>query len=147
MAVRQLEVASAADPNGSFRLLLVDDLLPPGRQIREEAGDLEELAESFREVGQLTPIVVVPTGRGQFEIVCGLRRWLAAQQAGQLTVECWIRQLTPGERLTAMLADNLLHQTLTRLEEARGYRQLVEIGYSHRKIGAAVGKSASLVCK
>jgi ParB/RepB/Spo0J family partition protein len=127
--------------------LPVAALLPPAWRIRERTGDLGELADSIRGVGVLLPLIVVPCGSDRYEIVCGLRRWQAAQKAGLSAVPCLVRDLAGGERVEAMLVENLQRSTLTRLEEARGYQELIQLGYSHRAIAARVGRSAAHICR
>jgi ParB family chromosome partitioning protein len=109
---------------------------------------LSDLAASIREHGVLQPILVRPK-RGapdHFEIVGGERRWRAAQLAQLHEVPVVIRDLDDRAALAAGLVENLQREDLNALEEARGYRRLMdEFGLSQEALGNAVGKSRSHV--
>lgn len=115
----------------------------PRRQFDEEA--ITDLAESVREKGILQPILVRPLD-GYFEIIAGERRWRAAQRAQLHEVPVIIRELTDQEALEVALVENLQRQDLSPLEEAEGYRRLVEeFQHTQDDLAKAVGKSRSHV--
>jgi len=113
-----------------------------------EPGPLQELAESIREHGLLQPILVRPKpgAEGRYQIIGGERRWRAAQQVPLHEVPVVIRELADREAMAAALVENLQRQDLNALEEAEGYRRLIdEFGLTQDALGQAVGKSRSHV--
>lgn len=109
---------------------------------------LEELAESIRARGVLQPILARPhpDKPGHFQIIAGERRWRAAQRAGLHEIPVLVRSLSEPEAMAAALVENLQRQDLNALEEADGYRRLIdEFGLTQDALGAAVGKSRSHV--
>lgn len=109
---------------------------------------LQELADSIRAHGILQPILVRPKP-GQldrYEIIGGERRWRAAQLVPLHEVPVVIRTLTDRDAMAAALVENLQRQDLNALEEAEGYRRLVdEFGLTQDALGQSVGKSRSHV--
>jgi ParB family chromosome partitioning protein len=109
---------------------------------------LAELVESIRQRGVLQPILVRPdpAGGGRFQIIAGERRWRAAQQAGLHEVPVFVRELSDTDAMAAALVENLQRQDLNALEEAEGYRRLIdEFRLTQEQLGEAVGKSRSHV--
>ncbi|MBX9634558.1 MAG: ParB/RepB/Spo0J family partition protein [Magnetospirillum sp.] len=136
----------AAVKNG-LRNLAVGQLKPgkfqPRRQFDEEA--IADLVESVREKGVLQPLLVRPIDGG-YEIIAGERRWRAAQRAQLHEVPVIIRDFTDKEALEVALVENLQRQDLSPLEEADGYRRLVdEFSHTQEELAKAVGKSRSHV--
>lgn len=106
---------------------------------------LQELADSFRQVGVLQAVVVVAAGH-KYELVAGERRWQAAKLAGLDTIPATVRDLTPEQILEVQLIENLQREGLHELEEAEGYDELMKL----KKINAdtvaeMVGKSRAYV--
>ena len=115
----------------------------PRSQFTEEA--LEELAESIRERGVLQPILVRPTDEG-FELVAGERRWRAAQRAGLHAIPALVREIDETTSAELALIENIQRQDLNAIEEAEGYRQLIQRhGHSQDAVGKLVHKSRSHV--
>lgn len=111
-------------------------------------GPLQELAASIAEHGVLQPILVrpKPNSPGYYEIIGGERRWRAAQLAQLHDVPVNIRHFDDREAMAAGLVENLQRQDLNALEEAEGYRRLLEeFGLTQERLGEAVGKSRSHV--
>lgn len=107
---------------------------------------LEELADSIRAKGVLQPIVVRPDdeAEGRFQIVAGERRWRAAQMAGLHKVPAVVRTLTDSEVLELAIIENIQREDLNPVEEATGYRSLIDrFGHSQEQIASALGKSRS----
>ena len=105
---------------------------------------LEELTASIRERGILQPLLVRPhpTLPGRYQIIAGERRWRASQAAGLHEVPALIRELTDVDAMAAGLVENLQRQDLNPIEEAEGFRRLLdEFGISQELVGQAVGKS------
>ena len=133
-----------------IRALAVDCLDPSPYQPRHpvDAASLEELAASIRTRGILQPLLARPhpTTPGRYQIVAGERRWRAAQAAGLHEVPVLVRPLADAEAMAAALVENLQRQNLNPLEEAEGYRRLLdEFALSQEALGDAVGKSRSHV--
>jgi ParB family chromosome partitioning protein len=117
------------------------------RRTFEDAA-LKELAESIRAQGVLWPLLVRPITENGFEIVFGERRYRAAQLAGQDTVPVRIRQMSDAEAREAQLVENLIRAEIHPMEEAQGFRALLELEqpkYSIEQIAAKVGKSPTFV--
>jgi ParB family chromosome partitioning protein len=105
---------------------------------------LRELAESIRSQGILSPLLVRPLTERSFEIVAGARRYRAAQLAEAETVPARIVNLTDAEALEAQLIENLQRRDVHPLEEAQGFRALLNLDepkYSIEQIAAKTGKS------
>jgi ParB family chromosome partitioning protein len=118
----------------------------PRRQFGE--ADLVELADSIREKGVLLPILVRPAPGlpGQFQIVAGERRWRAAQRVGLKTLPVIVRELDDLAVLEIAIIENVQRADLNAIEEALGYRALIErFGRTQDAVAQTVGKSRSHV--
>ncbi|MGO9698573.1 MAG: ParB/RepB/Spo0J family partition protein [Xanthobacteraceae bacterium] len=141
--------SSAERPRGQRRLP-TGSLRPNARNPRRmfAAAELDELAASLRERGIIQPIIVRPL-RGVadgHEIIAGERRWRAAQRAGLHEVPVVVIEATDAEALQLAIIENVQRADLNPLEEAEGYRALVEeFGNSQEEIAKTVGKSRSYV--
>ncbi|MBO8128232.1 MAG: ParB/RepB/Spo0J family partition protein [Peptococcaceae bacterium] len=131
----------------------VQDIEPNPRNPRKKFNDaaLEELAASIREVGILQPLVVVPLGgtgkAGRYRLLCGERRWRAAQLAGIESVPAIIEDgLTPEQEDQVMLIENLQRQDLDPLEEARALKALIkEHGWKQVDLAGKLGISQAQI--
>lgn len=136
-------------PEGEQRMVAISEVksspLNPRKDFRDD--ELAELAESIRTKGLVQPIVVRPNGMaGGYEIVAGERRWRAAQKAGIHTIPVIIRELNDREVLELAIIENVQRQDLNAIEEATGYRELVErFDYSQEQVSEIIGKSRSHV--
>jgi ParB family chromosome partitioning protein len=135
---------------GAQRTLSVDQLrsgrFNPRKDFAEQ--DLAELAESIRTKGLVQPIVVRPHPEEAqaYEIVAGERRWRAAQKAGVHSVPVIVRELSDREVLELAIIENVQRADLNAIEEANGYRELVErFDYSQEQVSEIIGKSRSHV--
>jgi ParB family transcriptional regulator, chromosome partitioning protein len=141
------EESSVERPRAQRRLP-ISALRPNARNPRRSfaAAELEELAASLRERGIIQPIVVrslrgVPDG---YEIIAGERRWRAAQRAGLHEVPVVVIEATDAEALQIAIIENVQRADLNPLEEAEGYRALMEEFHnSQEEIAKIVGKSRS----
>ena len=140
---------------------LVDDVMALNHQIEEvdvssvhagkyqprmriEPSSLEELAQSIRAQGVISPIVVRPTGGANYEIIAGERRFRAALLAGLKKVPVLIRDVGDKQALAMALIENMQREDLNPLEEAHGIRRLIEeFGYTHEGAADAIGRSRS----
>jgi ParB family chromosome partitioning protein len=113
-----------------------------------DAEALDELADSIRRRGILQPILARPLAgvANRYQIIAGERRWRAAQKAGLHDVPVFVRDLPDSDAMAAALVENLQRQDLNAIEEAEGYRRLIEeFGLTQERLGEAVGKSRSHV--
>jgi ParB family chromosome partitioning protein len=126
---------------------LAESSTNPRKTFDEER--LEELAESIRSKGVLSPLLVRRTD-DHLEIVSGARRYRAAQRAGLREVPVRLAVLTDAEALEAQIVENLLRSEIHPFEEAQGFRALLDrerAGYTVEKIAAKTGKAASFIAK
>lgn len=125
------------------------ELLRPGRfQPRHHFDEaaVNALAESIKAQGILQPILVRrhPERPNEYEIVAGERRWRAAQIAKLHEVPVVIRDLTDAESLELAIVENVQRQDLTPLEEAEGYRRLIDdFQHTQEDLARTLGKSRS----
>lgn len=116
----------------------------PRESIDEEK--LQELVQSVRVHGVLQPIVVRPSGAGEYELVAGERRLRAAIAAGLKTIPAVIRELTDGQSLEVALIENLQREDINPIDAAQAYKRLIEeFGLSQEEIAFGLGKSRSAV--
>lgn len=121
----------------------------PRQYFEEEA--LEALAQSIRTHGVLQPLVVREKHKGSleggpviYEIVAGERRWRAAQKAGLAFVPVIVQPFLDQEALRIALIENIQREDLTPIEEAEGYKRLLqEGGYTQEELANLLGKSRS----
>lgn len=114
----------------------------PRRDFSQEA--LQELSESIRAKGIIQPIVVRKTADDQYEIVAGERRWRAAQLAQLHEVPVVVRSFTDAEVLEIAIIENIQRADLNPVEEAMGFRQLMDrFGHTQEKLADALSKSRS----
>ncbi|MBD0864261.1 MAG: ParB/RepB/Spo0J family partition protein [Rhodobacteraceae bacterium] len=114
----------------------------PRRHFSEE--DLAELTASIREKGVLQPLIVRPKGGNGYEIVAGERRWRAAQRGNLHKLPVLIRDYTDTEVLEVSIIENIQRVGLNAVEEATGYRQLMDrFGHTQEQLAEALGKSRS----
>ncbi|MEZ5750561.1 MAG: ParB/RepB/Spo0J family partition protein [Paracoccaceae bacterium] len=143
-----LDRSPASAPPTGLRSVPIETVSPNPRQPRrhfdEEA--LRDLSSSIAEKGVLQPLVVRPTSRNPdlFEIVAGERRWRAAQMAQLSSVPVIVRDLSDSEVLEIAIIENIQREDLNAVEEAAGYKQLIDrFGHTQEKIASALGKSRS----
>lgn len=116
----------------------------PRKHFEEEA--LEQLAHSIKEHGLIQPIIVTPAGGDQYRIIAGERRWRACRIAGLTEVPVLIREYTPQEISEISLIENLQREDLNPIEEAMGYKNLMDLyGMTQEKIAETVSKSRPAV--
>ncbi len=126
----------------------IDQIQPNPNQPRRHFDDesLSDLVASIRQQGVIQPIVVRRVGDSPntFEIVAGERRWRAAQRARLHEVPVTVKDLTDMEALEIALVENIHREDLSPLEEADGYRRLMEeFGHTQEVLAKVLGKSRS----
>jgi ParB family chromosome partitioning protein len=125
----------------------IDRIHPSRWQPRQhfDSTKLEELATSMRQNGVLQPLLVSPRGDG-FELVAGERRWRAARLAGLDRVPVVVRDVDGRESLKLSILENVQREDLNPIEEARGYKRLLdEFEMTQQDIAERLGRSRSAV--
>jgi ParB family chromosome partitioning protein len=140
--------APAALRAGSERAVPIEVISPNPNQPRKhfEKDALADLAASIAQKGVLQPLIVRPSGdvTGGYEIVAGERRWRAAQQAKLHEVPVIIRKFTDEEAMEIAIIENIQRDDLNPVEEAEGYRSLMEThSRTQEELARALGKSRS----
>ncbi len=134
---------NATDNNVAIEVKLVD--IEPNKEQPRKSFDrqsLEELAASIREHGLLQPIVVKPLTNGTYHIIAGERRWRASRIAELERVPVIIKDLSEQEIMEVALIENLQRQDLNPVEEALGYKALIETyKLTQEQVAERVGKS------
>lgn len=116
----------------------------PRREFDEEA--LNSLADSIKQHGLIQPILVRPILGGGYMIVAGERRYRACQIAGVTEIPVVIRELTDKETMEIALIENLQRENLNPIEEAKGYRSLMDdYGLTQEQVSEVIGKSRPAV--
>lgn len=118
----------------------------PRRKFLEE--DLADLVASIAEKGILQPLIVRPNPGGdpKYQIVAGERRWRAAQRAQIHSVPIIVREYSDTELLEIAIIENIQRADLNPVEEAMGYRQLMDkFGHTQEKLAESLGKSRSYI--
>jgi ParB family transcriptional regulator, chromosome partitioning protein len=131
---------------GEQRLVAIEQIRSSSLNPRQSFDDaeLDELAASIRERGLVQPIIARPVSGGGFEIVAGERRWRASQRAGLQSVPVIVRELNDKEVLELAIIENVQRSDLNAIDEARGYRELIDrFGYNQDELAQIIGKSRS----
>ncbi|AMJ48639.1 ParB/RepB/Spo0J family partition protein [Cereibacter sphaeroides] len=128
-------------------LVPVEKLMPNPNQPRRDFGPeaLEDLAASIRQKGVIQPLIVRPMPDGdRYEIVAGERRWRASQLAQLHEVPVIVREFDDTEVLEVAIIENIQRADLNAIEEAMGYRQLMDrFGHTQEKLAEALSRSRS----
>ena len=107
---------------------------------------LDELAQSLKELGQQTPIVVNPDGKGRYVIEQGERRWRAAKMAGLTTIAAVISHSERDlKRTVRQLAENVQRDDMKLMELAQAVHELVTAGLGIRELAGLLGKKESYI--
>lgn len=130
------------------RTLRISEIEPNRDQPRKFFSDegIEALADSIREHGVLQPILVRPLPNGSYQIVAGERRWRASRMAGLDEVPVNIKELDDFQTMQIAMAENLQRENLNPIEEAEGYKYLIDnFNMSKEQIAKIAGKSRSYI--
>ena len=141
---------ASGDAGGDDKLTTLDiTQIRPGRyQPRRVMGEdeLRELAESIRAQGLIQPVIVRELGLSDYELIAGERRWRACQLAGLTEIPVVIKAVNDEAALAMGIIENIQRADLNPVEEAQGYKRLVdEFGLTHENLAQAVGKSRSAI--
>lgn len=131
------------DSNSSV-MLKISEIEPNRSQPRKDFDEnsLSDLAQSISQHGLLQPLLVRPLPIGGYQIVAGERRYRACRMAGLTEVPITIRELSDTETMELALIENLQREDLSPIEEALGYKALIdEHGFSQEEVATSVGKS------
>jgi ParB family chromosome partitioning protein len=135
------------ESRGGVREIEIARISPNPHQPRIQFDEMaiDELAESIAERGVLQPILLRPEGDG-YQLIAGERRWRAAQKARLHTIPAIVREIDEATTAELALIENIQRQDLNAIEEAEGYKQLIERhGHTQEQLGKLVGKSRSHV--
>ena len=134
---------NATDSEGAVAVKLTEiepNKNQPRKDFDEEA--LMELAESIAKHGLIQPIVVRPTTGGTYKIIAGERRWRACRMAGLDSVPVIIKEVDDKALMELALIENLQREDLNAVEEALGYRSLIDTyGLTQEQVAEQMGKS------
>lgn len=140
--------SSASASNAASEIKLpIEDIVPNPNQprIHFNETELRELSESIQEHGVLQPLLVRKHGNG-YEIIAGERRYQASKLAGLEELPVIIKDVNDEEMLALALIENLQRSDLNPVEEAKGYRQLIDAsGMTQEALSKAVSKSRSAI--
>ena len=140
------DIQNGNEPEGvttSNTSLLLTDIKPNPYQPREifDEEKLRELADSIKEHGVFTPVLVRRAADG-YELVAGERRVKAAEMAGLTEIPAIIVDFDDDQMAEISLLENIQRENLTAIEEAKGYKTLIDRrGYTQEELGKRVGKS------
>lgn len=135
--------------NDGVQTLRISDIEPNKNQPRKtfNTENLQQLADSMREHGVIQPIVVRSLPNGNYQITAGERRWRAAKMAGLTDIPVLIRDdLTDEQAAQIALIENLQRENLNPIEEAMGYKELMErYKMTQESLSKALGKARSSI--
>jgi len=133
---------------GGLMSLRISSIEPNKDQPRDrfDQAALSELADSIREHGVLQPIVVRTMPGGTYQIIAGERRWRASRMAGLSEIPAMVVEAEDDKVMELALIENLQREDLTIIEEALGYRTLMETyGLTQEQVARRMGKSRPVV--
>ena len=138
---------SAGSAEAGVSRLRIGQVTPNREQPRKEfdAEKISELAESIRQFGVITPILVQRKGTF-YEIIAGERRWRAAKEAGLREIPAIVREYSPQEAVEVSLIENIQREDLSPIEEAQAYDRLIrDFSLTQEAVAKRVSKSRSAV--
>ena len=138
----------ASDVTAAISMVAIDDIETNPFQPRKEFDDtsLEELAQSIREQGIITPITVRRMPDGKYQLIAGERRFRASQLAGLTELPAYIRVATDGQMMEMALVENIQRENLNAMEIALSYNALIEeCQLTHEQLSQRVGKDRSTI--
>lgn len=139
---------SIEDTSSETNVLKIMEIEPNREQPRKDFDEkaLSELADSIAQHGVLQPLVVRPLTSGAYQIVAGERRWRAARIAGLSEVPVIIKELSDEDTIEIAMIENLQREDLNPLEEALGYRFMMdELKITQEEVSEKVGKSRPVI--
>lgn len=144
----KIEKTEKTEPKGAVLELKISEVEPNSSQPRNIFDDeaLSSLSESIKEYGVLSPIFVSKNENGFYKIIAGERRWRAAKRAGLKKIPAIIKDSNDKEIMEIALIENLQREDLNPIEEALGYKELMETYHmTQEDVSRKMGKSRSAV--
>lgn len=141
-------IENDTEDGNSTVVLKISEIEPNREQPRHEFNEesLRELADSIAVHGVLQPLLVRPIAGGGYQLVAGERRWRASRMAGISEVPVVIREMTDSEMMQLALIENLQREDLSPIEEALGYKSLIDAhSFTQDEVAKSVGKSRPAV--
>lgn len=145
--IQEAQTETGSNVSGQENKVSIQEIHPNPNQPRTHFNEtqLQELSESIREHGVLQPLLVRKSPEG-YEIIAGERRYQAAKIAGIDELPVIIKDVDDQEMLALALIENLQRSDLNPIEEAKGYRQLIQAsGMTQEALSKAVSKSRSAI--
>lgn len=145
--IQEAQTETGSNVSGQENKVSIQEIHPNPNQPRTHFNEtqLQELSESIREHGVLQPLLVRKNPEG-YEIIAGERRYQAAKLAGIEELPVIIKDVDDQEMLALALIENLQRSDLNPIEEAKGYRQLIQAsGMTQEALSKAVSKSRSAI--
>ncbi|MDR0993457.1 MAG: ParB/RepB/Spo0J family partition protein [Verrucomicrobiota bacterium] len=140
-------VLAESSAGQAVRMVLVEKIVrnpwQPRREFAAEA--LQELADSIKAKGLLQPVLLRRRDDDGFELIAGERRYRAAQLAGLSEIPALLQEATDVDSMELALIENIQRADLNLMEEAEGYRTLVQAGLTQDEIARRVGKARATV--
>ena len=124
----------------------ISKIYPNKKQPRKnfDEKEIKELSESIKNQGLIQPIVVRETSSKNYEIIAGERRWRACQLAGLHSVNCVVMSVDDKSVYELALIENIQRENLNVVEEARAYKNLIELNsIKNEELSKKIGKSSS----
>ena len=134
--------------NSGITTLSISSIEPNKKQPRRkfDKEKIDALADSIRENGLIQPIIVTPSKNGMYKIVAGERRWRASKKAGIKEIPAVIREYSDEKIAEIALVENLQREDLNPIEEALGYKTLLEeFNLTQELVSKRIGKSRSAI--
>ena len=147
-AVQTAPSEAAAEADRETGEVDIDAVSPNPDQPRTnfKREELEELSASIQKDGLLQPILVRPAGEGTYQIIAGERRWQASKLAGLKKVPIRIKDASDDKALELALIENIQRSDLNPIEEAYGYRRMMErLNMTQAEVAQAMSKGRSTV--
>ena len=145
--IQEAQTETGSNVSDQENKVSIQEIHPNPNQPRTHFNEtqLQELSESIREHGVLQPLLVRKSAKG-YEIIAGERRYQAAKIAGVEELPVIIKDVDDQEMLALALIENLQRSDLNPIEEAKGYRQLIQAsGMTQEALSKAVSKSRSAI--
>jgi len=151
--ISEIEVIQKEQTSSDFKkedivYLDISKIIPPQWQPRRKFDQekLLQLAESIKQTGIIEPLIVTPKEDGNYEIICGERRYRAAVMANQTTVPVIVKFLDTKQKILLSLIENIQREDLNPVEEAEAYKKLIEeFSLTQEELSKLISKDRSVI--
>ena len=143
-----LDNINTSSGNRTYLLCPIEKIQPNKYQPRKKFDDsrLEELVSSIKESGVIQPLIVRKNKNDGYELIAGERRWRASQKAGLKEVPVVVKEASDRESLEMAIVENIQRADLNPIEEAEGYKRLMEeFSYTQEALASRVGKDRATI--